>query len=60
MSYVHKMCYEEVNEECSKLGHKQIGRDYKKTTECVAGSFEGTNSQKDDNKILREETESWK
>jgi hypothetical protein len=22
MSYVHKMCYEEVNEECSKLGHK--------------------------------------
>jgi hypothetical protein len=25
MSYVHKMCYEEINEECSKLGHRDIG-----------------------------------
>ena len=25
MTYVHKMCYEEINEECSKLGHKNIG-----------------------------------
>jgi len=28
MQYVHSMCYEEINEECSKLGHKNIGRDY--------------------------------
>lgn len=22
MQYVHRMCYEEVNEECSKMGHR--------------------------------------
>jgi hypothetical protein len=22
MQYVHRMCYDEINEECSKLGHK--------------------------------------
>jgi hypothetical protein len=60
MSYVHKMCYEEVNEECAKLGHKQIGMNYTKTMECVANSFEGSNSQKDDNSILRQEADGWK
>jgi hypothetical protein len=28
--------------------------------DCVTSSFEGTNSQKDDNRMLREESESWK
>lgn len=60
MTYVHKMCYEEVNEECSKLGHKSIGRDYQKTVDCVTASFEGSNSVKDDNRILRDEAEAWK
>ena len=31
MQYVHRMCYEEITEECSRLGHKQIGRDFQKT-----------------------------
>ena len=22
MQYAHRMCYEEINEECSKMGHK--------------------------------------
>lgn len=59
------MCYGEVNENCSKLGHKQIGRDYEKTMSCVADTFEavglgGPNFQKDDNKVLREESIKWK
>jgi hypothetical protein len=60
MAYVHKMCYEEVNEECSKMGHKSIGRDFNFTMECVNNSFEGTNQAKDDNRILRAEAEDWK
>lgn len=28
--------------------------------ECVMNTFEGSNIQKDDNKVLREETEGWK
>lgn len=31
MAYAHKMCYEEINEECSKLGHKQIKANYDET-----------------------------
>jgi hypothetical protein len=31
MQYVHRMCYEEITEACSRLGHKTIGRDYEKT-----------------------------
>ena len=53
MGYVHRMCYEEITEDCSRLGHKSINRDYQQTLDCVKSSFEGTNSQKDDNKILK-------
>lgn len=60
MAYVHKMCYEEVNEDCSKMGHKSIGREYQKTVDCVTSSFEGSNPVKDDNRILRAESEAWK
>lgn len=28
MQYVHSMCYEEITDNCSRLGHKKIGRDY--------------------------------
>ena len=31
MRYSHEVCTDEMNEECSKLGHKDIGRDYEKT-----------------------------
>lgn len=41
MQYVHKMCYEEITEECSKMAHKHLGLDYKETMDCVDGSFEG-------------------
>lgn len=60
MQYVHKMCYEEVTDECSKMGHKQIGRDYTKTTDCVQKTIEGSSSSDDDNTVLRQESEKWK
>jgi len=40
MQYVHRMCYEEITESCSKLGHKSIGRDYEQTMKCVNETFE--------------------
>ena len=48
------MCYETINEECSKLGHKQIEREYTATTDCVMSTFEGGNIQ-NDNTVLRED-----
>ena len=41
--YVHRMCYEEINEECSKMGHKFINHDYETTQTCVKSTFEGPN-----------------
>jgi hypothetical protein len=66
MKYVHRMCYEEINDNCSKLGHKAINRNFDETMKCVSDSFISTgtgiqpNFQKDDNKILKEEAEKWK
>ena len=60
MQYVHRMCYEEITEECSKLGHRQIGITFEQTMECVQTSFQGSNFQQDDNTILKEEAASWK
>jgi hypothetical protein len=64
MQYVHRMCYEEVTDSCSKLGHKTINRDYDATMKCVSDSFDATsatpNFQKDDNHILKEEAQKWK
>jgi hypothetical protein len=31
MKTVHANCYEYVTEDCSKIGHKEIGRDFEKT-----------------------------
>lgn len=64
MKYVHRMCYEEINDNCSKLGHKAINRNFDETMKCVSDSFISTsgtpNYQKDDNRILKEEAEKWK
>jgi hypothetical protein len=65
VQYVHRMCYEEINENCSKLGHKSIGRSYDETMKCVKASFETTSStdpnfSKDDNTMLRADAEKWK
>jgi len=66
MKYVHRMCYEEINDNCSKLGHKTINRNFEDTMKCVSDSFVTAsagiqpNFQKDDNKILKEEAEKWK
>lgn len=60
MKYVHKMCLEQITEECSKLGHVSIEVDYQETMKCVTDSFEGPNVLKDDNSILRNEAAAWK
>jgi hypothetical protein len=61
MKYAHRMCYEEINEECSKLAHKSIGVDYETTMTCVRNSFEGSKDMdKDDNTILSADAEGWK
>ena len=39
MKYVHRMCYEEINDSCSKLGHKTINQDFEETMKCVSDSF---------------------
>ena len=55
MKYVHSTCYDELNEDCSKLGHKEINWDYSRTDECVKNTFEGSkNVNLNDNKVLRE------
>ena len=53
------MCYEEITIECSKLGHKQIGRDYQKTDDCVRDSFTGSDMNNDDNTVFKTESEDW-
>ena len=65
MKYVHRMCYEEITDNCSKLGHKSINRNFDETMKCVKDSFTTINGvepnmQKDDNSILKEEAEKWK
>ena len=66
MKYVHRMCYEEITDSCSKLGHKSINRNFDDTMKCVSDSFMTSgagvqpNMQKDDNSILKEEAEKWK
>jgi hypothetical protein len=65
MQYVHRMCYDLISEDCSKMGHKQIGFSFEDTMKCVEDSFIPEfslkpNMQRDDNKILKEEAEKWK
>jgi hypothetical protein len=65
IQYVHRMCYEEINENCSKLGHKSIGRSYDETMKCVKTSFDTTSStdpnySKDENRLLKADSEKWK
>lgn len=56
----HRLCYDEITEECSKNAHQTIQEDYAKTMQCVAGSFTGSNFQQDDNTLLAEEARAWK
>lgn len=53
------MCYETINEECSKLGHKQIQRDYAATTQCVLSTFEDGDTTRD-NRVLKEDAQQWR
>lgn len=60
MQYVHRLCYEEVNEECSRKGHVLIATSYEETMQCVKDSFDGPNMYKDDNVYLKADLQLWK
>ncbi len=60
MKYVHSICYEYVTEDCSKSGHKEIGRSFEKTSTCVKNTFTGSNINKDDNTVLSDMAQEWK
>lgn len=42
MKSVHEQCYGSVNEDCSRLAHKDTGMNYKETEGCVNSSFNVT------------------
>jgi len=58
--FAHRLCYEEINEECSRNAHKTINEDFVKTMQCVKDSFTGGNFQLDNNTVLAEEARAWK
>lgn len=39
MKSVHQQCYGSVNEDCSKLAHRDTGLDYEETKKCVDDGF---------------------
>lgn len=41
MHSVHEQCYGSVNEDCSRLAHKDNGMDFYTTHQCVVDSFGG-------------------
>jgi len=43
---VHEECYGNVNDDCSKIAHKDMGIDYEWTEKCVKKSFSGSSSTK--------------
>ena len=61
MKKVHSICYDSINEECSRLGHKDIGENYDDTMNCVKETFGGSdNINEADNKLLAKMEREWK
>jgi len=55
MKKVHSTCYDSISEDCSRIGHKDIGADYDETMACIKDSFGGsTNYNSADNKVLHQ------
>jgi len=49
---VHDVCSNYITEECSKIGLKHIGVDFKDIDFCVKKSFSNSDYSKADNSIL--------
>jgi hypothetical protein len=45
---VHEECYGSVNEDCSRLAHKDLGMNWDKTQGCVVNGFESATGKKID------------
>lgn len=60
MSHAHRLCYEEINEECSKNAHKFAGVNWDETNKCVDESFEGSFKDRAENTIFSADAARWK
>lgn len=63
MKSVHEQCYGSVNEDCSRLAHKDNGMDYKQTENCVRKSFKESDwgsSQKNITNVLMDKEIAYK
>ena len=54
------MCYEEINEECSRKDHKKIGLDFDVTQNCVNETFSRKGDYNSANEKLKAERTRWK
>jgi len=61
MKQVHKNCYAEVTEECSKQAHIKLSLNFTKTKECVDASFSNPDwsSHNTTNSIIESEISYW-
>ena len=60
MKYVHQECFGFVSEECSKNGHKQIGRRWEDTVACTHSTFGAeTFTYMSGNNIMHNNAQHW-
>jgi hypothetical protein len=45
MAFVHKNCYNVINEDCSKRAHDRLGLNFEETKRCVSSSFSSSDWQ---------------
>jgi hypothetical protein len=58
---VHEECDSNINEDCSRFAHKELGLDFSKTTSCTKDSFNSTDleSQYTTNAMIEEDLKYW-
>jgi hypothetical protein len=57
---VHSECFGFISKSCSKNAHSVLGLDFAATEKCVEESFDSSDHATADNKVLRENAETWK
>ena len=60
MKKAHSLCYEEINEECSRKIHKKIGLEFDDTQKCVNNTFSRSGDYNSANEKLKAEKARWK
>jgi len=61
MQYVHRNCYDIINEDCSKRAHERLSLNWQETQDCVSKSFSSSDwgSASTTNDIIDKEIEYW-